>query len=373
LINNHLKPKKIKIGIIGSYPPPYGGVTVHIQRLMGKLDQYYIDFVLYDILSIQRENNEHRIVCIKYPKLWIIKYFFSINNEIIHNHTEEWRGQLLVGLMSLFGKKTIATLHSEVLINSWKEYNLIKKKAIQIALKSTTYLIVVNSNIKEFCESIGIDPNKIFLIPAFIPPLLVHEEINSIPKDIWDFFDKHYPILSGNAFKIAFFKGEDVYGIDLCIELCYKLKQNWNNIGLIFFLPEIGDRQYFSFLQQKVIELNLQNNFLFVTQPFPFYPILQKSNIFIRPTNTDGDAISIRESLYFGIPAVASNVVPRPEGTILFKNRDIDDFTLKVKDLLDNYQYYKQKLNSLPCDDNVARILQVYLKVAGMSDITITD
>jgi len=369
--------KELKIGLIGSCTPPFTGVTVHVQRLMEKLDEFNIDWVLYDILGVQRENKENRVICIKHPKLWMIKYFLSTKNEIIHNHTEDWRGQVIVGLMGFLGQKTIATLHSEALINSWRDYNVIKRKVIQIALKSTTSLIVVNSNIKEFCLSIGIDPDKIFLIPAFIPPTSEKEEINEIPKDIWDFLDNHYPILSGNAFKITFFNGEDVYGIDLCIELCYKLKQNWNNVGFIFFLPEFlwgkGERQHFSHLQQRIQELNLQNNFLFVTQSYPFHPILLKSSVFVRPTNTDGDAISIREALYFRVPSVVSNVVTRPEGTIIFKNRDIDDFTLKVKDLLDNYQEYKQRLNSLTFDDYAAKILQVYQKVAGVSDKMIAD
>jgi len=367
------KAKGLKIGIIGTCPPPYGGVTVHIQRLMKKLDELNIDYVLYDIFGVKRENKENRIVCIKHPKLWIIKYFLSPHNEIIHNQTTDWRGQIIVGLMGLLGKKTISTLHSEKLIKSWKDYNVIKRKVIQIALKSTTILIVVNSDIREFCVSLGIDPDKIFLIPAFIPPALEKEEMNEIPKDIRDFLDSHYPILSANAFKIIFFKGVDVYGIDLCIELCYKLKQHWNDVGLLFFLPQIGDTQYFSKLQQRIIALNLQNNFLFVTQPYPFYPVLLKSSIFIRPTNTDGDAVSLREALYFGIPSVASDAATRPDGTILFKNRDLDDFTFKVKDLLDNYQYYKQKINSLTFDDNSARIVHVYQKVAGMPDIPIPD
>jgi glycosyltransferase involved in cell wall biosynthesis len=375
--NLSIKPKGLKIGLIGSCPPPYSGIAVHIQRLMKKLDDSNINYVLYDILGVERKNEENRIVCIKYPKLWIIKYFFSTKNEITHNHTEHWGGQIIVGLMGLLGKKTIATLHSEVLINSWRDYNFIKRKVIQIALKSTTSLIVVNSNIKDFCLSLGIDQNKIFLIPAFIPPTLEKEEINEIPRDIWNFIDTHYPILSGNAYKITFLKDEDVYGIDICIELCFKLKQTWNDVGLIFFLPEFfwekKEKQYFSYLQQRIIELELQNNFLFVTQSYPFHPILLRSTVFIRPTNTDGDAISIREALYFGVPAVASNVVTRPEGTIVFKNRDIDDFTLKVKDLLDNYQYHKQILNSLTFDDNASRILQVYQRVSGMSDTVIAD
>ena len=83
-----IKPDGLKIGLIGSCTPPYTGVTVHVHRLMKKLDESNIDWVLYDILGVQRKNKENRVVCINHPKLWMIKYFFSTKNEIIHNHTE---------------------------------------------------------------------------------------------------------------------------------------------------------------------------------------------------------------------------------------------------------------------------------------------
>jgi|GEM_PF-185093 len=363
----------LKIGLIGSCPPPYGGVTVHVQRLMKKLDEYHIDYVLYDILGGQGQQKNSRIIQIRHPKLWILKYFFSGTSEIIHNHTTDWRGQVLVGLMGLLGKKTVSTLHSERLVKSWKDYNVIKRKIIQIALQSTTSLIVVNAHIREFCISLGVNPDKVFLIPAFIPPEPEEKEIQEIPQKIRDFIDTHDPLISANAFKIKFFKNEDVYGIDLCIELCSRLKQKRDTVGFVFFLPQTGDTHYFSTLQQRLIDLHLQDNFLFVTEPYPFYPLLLKSSVFIRPTNTDGDAISLREALYFGIPSVASDVVTRPEGTILFKNRNIDDLSGKVQDLLDNYAYYKERMEALPPGDYSARIVQVYRKVAGISDITVAD
>ncbi len=357
-----------KIGIIGSCPPPYGGVTVHVQRLMRKLDERHIEYVLYDILGEHRENKDPRIVCIHHPKLWMLKYFFSGNTEIIHNQTTDWRGQVIVGLMGLLGKKTISTLHSEKLLRSWKTYNLLQRKVLQIALRSTTALIAVNADIRDFCISIGVDPEKIFLIPAFIPPVIREDEIHEIPGDIWDFLATHDPVISANAFAIKFFNGEDVYGIDLCIDVCNNLKHRWNTIGLVFFLPQTGDMDYFNRLKQRLADYHLQDNFLFVTRPYPFYPLLLKSTVFVRPTNTDGDALSLREALFFGIPPVASDVVPRPEGTILFKNRDIHDFTAKVQDVLENYPYYRQRLNSSPPDDYSAGIVRVYQKVAGISD-----
>ena len=51
----------------------------------------------------------------------------------------------------------------------------------------------------------------------------------------------------------------------------------------------------------------------------------------VRPTNTDGDALSIREAMYFKISVIASDVTTRPENTIIFKNRDLDDFYIKCK------------------------------------------
>ena len=235
----------LKIGLIGSCPPPYGGVTVHVQRLMKKLDEYAIDYVLYDVVGEQREQKDTRIIRIRHPKLWILKYFFSGTSEIIHNHTTDWRGQVLVGLMGLLGKKTVSTLHSERLIKSWKDYNVIKRKIIQIALQSTTSLIVVNAHIREFCISLGVNPDRVFLIPAFIPPEPEEREIQEIPQKIRDFIDTHDPLISANAFKIKFFKNEDVYGIDLCIELCSRLKQKRDTVGFVFFLPQTGDHALF--------------------------------------------------------------------------------------------------------------------------------
>ena len=236
--------KKIKVGVIGSYPPPYGGVTIHIQRLLKKLEQMDYECSLYDILGRRRERESGRIIRVRYPKLWMLKYLLLNKDDIIHNHTEDWRGQVAIGMMGLLGKKTIATLHSEILINEWKKYNFIKRKLIQFALRSTTCVITVNSNLQNFCLSMGVASDKLFLIPAFLPPVVEEEECTEIPEYIWEFFRAHKPVISANAFKIAFFHGEDLYGIDLSIELCHNLKEKHDNIGFIFFLSEIGDENY---------------------------------------------------------------------------------------------------------------------------------
>ena len=54
----------------------------------------------------------------------------------------------------------------------------------------------------------------------------------------------------------------------------------------------------------------------------------------MRPTRTDGDAVSIREAMHFGRPVVASDAVPRPEGVVTFPSRDQAAFEAAVLETL---------------------------------------
>ena len=118
-------------------------------------------------------------------------------------------------------------------------------------------------------------------------------------------------------------------------------------------------------MKQRIAEKCIENNFLFITEQYQFYPILMKSDVFVRPTNTDGDAVSLRAALYFKIPSVTSDAVPRPEGTILFKSRDINDFTSKVKDVLDNHKQHKMRLEEVELGDNIGKIIEIYQNIAS--------
>jgi hypothetical protein len=43
---------------------------------------------------------------------------------------------------------------------------------------------------------------------------------------------------------------------------------------------------------------------------------LGPNTIYIRPTRSDGDAVSLREALALGVPAIATDVVRRPDGVL---------------------------------------------------------
>ena len=186
----------------------------------------------------------------------------------------------------------------------------------------------------------------------------------SIPAYVTSFIEKHSPIISANAYRIEFYQGEDLYGLDMCIDLCGRLKSDYPQVGFLCCLPSIGHQSYFETLKDRIMNSKIGSNFLFVTEEnMALIPILSKSDVFVRPTNTDGDALSVRESIYVGTPVIASDVVPRPSEVVLFQNRNDFDFYHKVKDVLQNpkpltVSQHRQSTNKLSFADAIWDIYQ---------------
>ncbi len=64
------------------------------------------------------------------------------------------------------------------------------------------------------------------------------------------------------------------------------------------------------------------------------WPLFENADLMVRPTCVDAYGVSIAEALYFDCPAIASDVCERPDGTVLFRNRDQSDFLEKCRYVL---------------------------------------
>ena len=66
--------KGYSIAIIGGYPPPIGGISVHVERLIRKLDSKSMEYILYNT-SKNKIKTDYNIYNVSNLKLWLIKYF----------------------------------------------------------------------------------------------------------------------------------------------------------------------------------------------------------------------------------------------------------------------------------------------------------
>lgn len=351
----------LRVALVGIYPPPYGGVSIHVQRLHARCPDNNIRCTVFDVSRhVKKAQN-----VLNLTRIWNWPRIMASRQDIIHVHTTNMHWVIPIiffYLAKMKGAAFVLSYHS--LRYGESDFGFPGLKMTKSMLKSASHFIAINSDIKEKILSMGARPEKVSVIPAYLPPVIKEDEIAEIPQSVWAFMAGHTPLISANAFAITKYNGEDLYGIDMCIELCAALKSIYPGVGLVFCLPSIGDHDYFNELKRRISEKGIEDNFLFQTRPCQFYPVLMKSDIFVRPTNTDGDAVSLREALYLKTPSVASDAAPRPAGTLIFKNRNIEDFIARVKMVWGDYSNYRSKLESLKVTSGLDDILTTYRNIA---------
>lgn len=337
---------KKKILQIGPYSST-GGVSTHIKRLENLLSDLY-ELVIIDE-SPRNDNRDIKYFNIRNKN--IIKYLKIINSaNIVHIHSGIWwlRG-IHILIAFLFKKEIIVTIHSLT--------NLKDKTSIKFTrqfLKLSTKVIVVNEEIK---KTLNI---KAETIPAFIPPNLIKEPLlpNMIKKIIKQ--NNNKKIIISNAFDLIIHNGQDLYGLDLLLNTAKQIKTNKKNYIIIFVLASVRKNHHLYDSYKKIITENgLEKTIYIINQSISFARLIIFSDLVVRATNTDGDALTIREAIYYKKPVIASNITERPEGTILFKNRDSVDLYKKIDDLFDskintpininvnNFNYYKTLFESI--------------------------
>lgn len=342
--------------MIGPYPPPYGGVSIHIKRLITIIDKNCIKTKIIN----------------KSFKSFFIKMFF-IKKGIYHIHLTGWKTIVMLGILSICRKKIILTLHSINFDKEYKQSNKLLKKILRWSMKQIPIIVCVNEQIKKGCLMLGVLEKHLKVISPYINPMIIKNEYNNIDKSLWNFIEKkqknNYRILTANG-NIRFYNNEDLYGLDLLIEMLYKLKQDNYKAALVFALLGYNnqtkqEREYFNCLLERIKKYHLTADiYIYKVENTEYYPILDKSDIFIRPTNTDGDAISLREAIYLKKPNIASEASLRPAETILFKNRNVNELFNKTKYVLENYDIEKEKLDKIIIKENYNEILEIYRKLS---------
>ena len=304
--------KKKKLLLIGPYPPPYGGVGNHIKRLSALLKNDF-DITIVD----ESKNRKTNIFNIRSFKLAAYLRLI-IKSDIIHVHSGHYILRLMHFITSkIFRKPIVFTVHSY----AEKNKGFLERHIDRFIFKGSKKVVFVN---KETLEKFSI-PNS-YLKEAFLPPLLKEED--SLPLEIVEWIKikkaNGYLISCANAWRLDVYNNEDLYGLDLCIEAAKHFKENNVKIAFLFIVSDQSGKLPISNYKKLIADYDLADLFFLYDSSLSFVRLIIESDIVLRPTNTDGDALTIREGLFFGKKVIASDVVKRPENTWLFKNRDIE-------------------------------------------------
>lgn len=283
--------RKYNCLIIGRIPPPIGGVTIHVQRLIDTLNRngFKYRFIELNISNI--------------PKIIINIFRYSC----FHLHSSRVYLQFFFSFLSkLFNRNSIITYHGDL-----SRYTGFKNKLVLLSIRLSKYPIVLNENSLKIALSHNKNSQR---ISSFIPPVneaQISEETVSKIKTLQSRYTK---VFATNAYMFTYDKNNtEIYGILDLIDVF----NNHNDFSLIISDPS-GD--YYKYIIEN--RINVNQNILILNHPHSFCEILKLSDASIRNTSTDGDSLSIKESLYYNKLTFATNVVSRSKGVITYKRGD---------------------------------------------------
>ena len=359
---------------VGIYPPPYGGISTRTKRMCKLINKAGGKSFVYS--PRQRAFHSNMISLREYIRVILRNCFARRRKRLLvhlqHSDVQTFRAKWYasIKLVRLCGGSVVVSLGG--LLHDMNKLPPLKRFFFKCVTKQIDTYIAVGHEIADKLVKGGCPKRKVSVIPGFTPP--DEEELSdsrSISVDLEWFLEKHNPIIMANASGVVFCNGRDLYGLDMCVELASRLRGHFANLGFIYAIAPGGHGpmdhwDYLERMREMSREKNLESHFYFRICSEPLTPLLRRCDVFVRPTCTDGDSNSVREALYLGKPVAASDAVSRPEGCLIFRDGDINDFAEKVVMILSNYASHKRRIQELKASFPHYELLRLYARVLSL-------
>lgn len=322
-----------RIIILGPTPPPLGGVSVHVQRVIAKLKKQANHVIHFNTCR------EFRYRFFYMYLLYLFYFLMKYKPHELHLHTLYLSNGLCELRFIIWLKKILK--FDVILIEHDCRYLYKQSKSWKDNLnRLMPYIkkhIYIGSRTAQSFQQNSIIPARIATVEsAFLPPDEGRrkEIMQTYPKEIFNFIADHDHLLLGNAFALSLIDGKDLYGFDQSIDALYQLRKKNMHVGLIFVLGQMGDKDYFAQCMQRIELLALQDHIYILSGQKELWPLIKIVDVFVRPTLSDGASVSIEEALWCGKPVVTTDVCWRPKEALLFKSGDVNDFVRALSQLL---------------------------------------
>lgn len=354
------------LALIGPHPPPYGGISIHLKRLVPHLDREGIRWTHYNISSNSVGRGNVRSVY-RHRRAWLAALPLTARERVLHFHAPD---DVLARSVSL----PLAMLRRRDVIHSFHNSRTIaeavsplRRTLLRQELRSAAAVHVVNPALVDLLARHDVPPEKVFAYPAFLPPDPEDEEARSFPPRLVDFLRTHRPSLVAIGDPRRRWRGASIYGLDGVVDLVEILRGELPEIGLVIFL-HIGaglEDPETATLLRRIERKDLSERVQVVDLRGECWPAFTHADLYLRPTRTDGDAVAIREALWLGTPTVATDVGARPAGTILFPAGDQGAFVDAVRHTWARIGEERSRVASLRPEDPTEQVLAMYRQVLG--------
>ncbi|MET0403905.1 MAG: glycosyltransferase family 4 protein [Cystobacter sp.] len=317
----------MRVLLVGDYPPPHGGVAVHVRQLHDSLRERGVESVVLDIGKAGRPAKD--VISVRTPARYAQRLAgFLREGWAVHVHTSGNNPKAWIlaatAAVPIPRSPRVITLHSG-LLPDYLAASPARRMLARAVLLGYSHVVAVSEAVRDALVRCGVPGEKITVYPAFCgsqvrpgpetPEIQAARERRQVLLAM-----AHHP--------------SPVYGRGLMFRALRRLADARPGVGLAVFGPGTHSEEFQRDAREHGVESLLEN--LGEMEHARVLALMRRCDAFIRPTTHDGDAISVREALALGVPCVASDVCARPEGAYTFRAGSAEDLAQRTLHALDS-------------------------------------
>jgi glycogen(starch) synthase len=334
---------RARLLLVGDYPPPWGGIAVHVRALLELSLREGFDARVLDVGGGRRTQRHPRVIpAAAGPSFAAGLAAAAGSGTLVHAHVSGNNGKAwLVALAAGRARRpggpgTILTVHSG-LVPAFLATAASRRRLVRAACSGYSRVLAVNGAIGRALEEAGVPGGKLAVVPAAVPAADVSAPgaptvgagtpgaaVGPVPAPAVQARRRHRPLL------VAALAPGAQYGEDVLLDALGRLVPSFPEVGLLAFGPGTGE----AWAAHARAGLGGRVTGLGELDHPAALATLALADAFVRPTRADGDSLSVREALGLGVRVVASDVGHRPAGVVRFGAGDAAALAAGVREAL---------------------------------------
>lgn len=359
-----------RAAMLSAVPPPYGGVTVNVDRLLSRLHAEGLAVRLYE--QTGKCDPERHMVPLSRSPLTTLKLLATLPEAVLHLHTNHVRAIMgVAAVLRLRGRGYVVSFQSHAPMRAYKAMGPTQRALFRRTLRGALGVVAVGREIRAWVVEMGVPQGRVLWVPGFLLPSPRELAPSAVPPHVAAFVEGRSPVIGSHGAFGYMVEGIHIYSFDILAQAIARWARRWPDAAFYSLVSHTYDEEHRDEILQMRQELGLADRWMLVEEPFPAAALFRQTDIFLRPTTTDGDSVSIRECLHLGVSVVASDSVVRPDGVVIFRDRDVDDLEAKVVGL---WERGEGKLTApLPQEDFAGPLVELYRAMQmGLDDRSAT-
>lgn len=313
--------------LVGPLPPPYGGVSEHIYRLVSATPQFISEIIDLYPTTVRKLRPETSAASVSvaplsrwFKPVWFLQQLGRTKCSVFHFHFSLPRALLLLTFARKRAEKTwILTLHNGDLGIGAHYGNYLLKKLIHAQVMRFDRIVCLSSAHEQFCLQIGVPQSRLIRLPSYLPPPRRCD--SPLVPSFYELRQRNAVVVLTSGYP------EKFYNFDQLVDYAdsHKLVHG-AGVGFAIAVYGNGDWSWINTLKVIASQRGLEVIFLENLDRDAFASVIQNTDIYVRPTLMDSYGIAVADAINCGAIAIASDICERYEGCKIFPTGDVNAF-----------------------------------------------